>query len=335
MNKIVFYLMACGMLISCSMGVNKNNQQESERTQPNHSQTSGLEDSSEAQTDSLTWAVDEDNQLAGWFLVKDSLNHRFVSVAENLWQFGCSGDEAVLDDYNKQQAWHGRCEKVLTDCYLATHANDNRQNTAKADSMLNEIERFFEEDADESTMGMVVQNSLLFRFQLFRMVGKTKELLRKDGQMKDETLAWNELHQALNEFCSYVVQTELFGGSAAGLVMLSTKNEICSCRVEDLKRMLQGKGNATASRLVAVKNEFLKAVENLSDIEDSSEDMKSYMDEENIKEYRRVYGEMKKAKVKLVKVVDKWLNTRKDYGECTLKALHDLTVVVKNTHMGD
>ena len=103
-------------------------------------------------------------RLAFWFPRHDSLNHRLVLVAEELWKLDSA---AANSNTIGRFVWHEKCEKALSHCFDSIHPGSNLSKMQKADSMLTEIAAFFEQDADYSTMGMIVNIDLQNDFLIY------------------------------------------------------------------------------------------------------------------------------------------------------------------------
>ena len=173
-------------------------------------------------------------RLAYWFPHHDSLNHGLVLVAEELWQIDSA---AANSNTISRFVWHERCEKALSHCFDSIHPGFNLSRMQKADSMLTEIAAFFEQDADYSTMGMIVNIDLQNDFLIYRMAAEASCIQKYEPSFVDELNAWDGFQQAMNDFCLGVVNWDWFGGSGAGPASLAERNAILECRLEDLKRI--------------------------------------------------------------------------------------------------
>ena len=108
----------------------------------------------------------ESDRLAFWFQHHDSLNHGLVSVAEELWKLDSA---AAHSNTIGRVMWYEKCQKRLVACFDSIHPGSNLSEIQKADSMLTEIAAFFEQDADYTTMGMIVNIDLQNDFIIYRM----------------------------------------------------------------------------------------------------------------------------------------------------------------------
>ena len=116
--------------------------------------------------DSIAVAASKEasERLVYWFPHHDSLNHGLVLVAEELWKLDSA---AANSNTIGRFVWHDKCEKALSHCFDSIHPSSNLSKMQKADSMLTEIAAFFEQDADYSTMGMIVNIDLQNDFLIY------------------------------------------------------------------------------------------------------------------------------------------------------------------------
>ena len=177
---------------------------------------------------------DDTDRLAFWFPHHDSLNRGFVLVAEQLWRLDSA---AANSNTIGRTVWYEKCEKALSHCFDSVHPGSNLPETQKADSMLTEIAAFFEQDADYTTMGMIVNISLQNDFLIYRTAAQASSIQKHDSSFVDEFNAWDGFQKALNDFCLGVVNWNWFGGSGAGPASLAERNAILQCRLDDLKRI--------------------------------------------------------------------------------------------------
>ena len=191
------------------------------------------QDKEAADTNSAS-SDDESDKLAFWFQHHDSLNHGLVSIAEELWKL----DSAAAHSNTVGRAmWYEKCQKRLASCFDSIHPGSNMPEIQKADSMLTEIAAFFEQDADYSTMGMIVNIDLQNDFIIYRMAAEGSQIMKYEPTFVDELNAWDGLQEAMFAFCLGVVNWDWFGGSGVGPASLAEQNTILQCRLDDLKRV--------------------------------------------------------------------------------------------------
>ena len=263
-------------------------------------------------------------RLAYWFPHHDSLNHELVLVAEELWRFDSA---AANSNTIGRFVWHERCEKALSHYFDSIHPGSNLSKMQKADSMLTEIAAFFEQDADYSTMGMIVNIDLQNDFLIYRMAAETSCIKKYEPTFVDELNAWDSFQQALNDFCLGVVNWDWFGGSGAGPASLAERNVILQYRLDDLKRIHEQYRREFAMRiygredigkdidrhLIQAKSNFKKAVDKVGNSITKDDDAKEYLSEERLDAYNALFDKIQASRKPLVKALDEWLKVRNTF----------------------
>lgn len=210
----------------------------------------------------------DEERLADRFPERDSINHRLVNVAEEIWHYGKGNDSIAAQAYNKERrAWCKKCEHALVKCFNSDHPGSKLKPNEKADSMLDEIEAFFAEDEEYTTWGMIRSLDLQNSFLLYRITAKSMQIEERDKSFSTEIKAWEELQNGLERFCVGATQANWYGGSGIGPASLATYNSIYENRLNDLKRIYhQGRQDdgAPSGKLNMVGNKFRKAVEALA-----------------------------------------------------------------------
>ena len=261
---------------------------------------------------------DDSDRLAFWFQHHDSVNHGLVIIAEYLWHL----DSAAANGNNAERnKWYRKCEAALIHGFDSIHPHVSASNYVKADSMLSEIEAFFERDADYSTMGMIVNFDLQNSFLIYRMTAETAKILENEPSFTMEIEAWDCLQKAMNEFCLGIVHLDWFGGSGVGPASLATRNMIIQSRIDDLKN-IHGlyAGNSTLAevnndndsdvKFTKSESEFSRAVDKVASSVSNVEDAKEYVLEDRLSDYKALYDKVQSAKTPLVKSLDEWKRVR-------------------------
>ena len=260
----------------------------------------------------------ESDRLAFWFQHHDSINHEVVLLAEHLWRLDSAAANGDNEERNK---WYRECESALILGFDSIHPHSSLSNYVKADSMLSEIEAFFERDADYSTMGMIVNFDLQNSFLIYRMTAETAKILENEPSFTMEIEAWDCLQKAMNEFCLGIVHLDWFGGSGVGPASLATRNMIIQSRIDDLKN-IHGlyAGNSTLAevnndndsdvKFTKSESEFSRAVDKVASSVSNVEDAKEYVLEDRLSDYKALYDKVQSAKTPLVKSLDEWKRVR-------------------------
>lgn len=263
-------------------------------------------------------------RLAFWFPHHDSLNHGLVLVAEELWRLDSA---AANSNTIGKIMWQERCEKALSHCFDSIHPGSNLSKMQKADSMLTEIATFFEQDADYSTMGMIVNIDLQNDFLIYRMSAEASCIQKYEPSFVDELSAWDVFQQAMNDFCLGVVNWDWFGGSGAGPASLAERNAILECRLGDLKRIHKQYRREFAMRiydredigkeidrhLIQAKEDFRKAVDKVGNSITKDDDVKEYLSEERLDAYYALFDKIQASRKPLVKAFDEWMKVRNTF----------------------
>ena len=264
---------------------------------------------------------EDSERLAFWFPRHDSLNHGLVLVAEELWKLDSA---AANSNTIGRFVWHEKCEKALSHYFDSIHPGSNLSEMQKADSMLTEIAAFFEQDADYSTMGMIVNIDLQNDFLIYRIAAEASCIQKYEPSFVDELSAWDGFQQAMNDFCLGVVNWDWFGGSGAGPASLAERNSILECRLDDLKRIHKQYRREFAMRiydredigkdidrhLIEAKEDFKKTVDKVGNSITKDDDAKEYLSEERLAAYNALYDKIHASRKPLVKALDDWLKVR-------------------------
>lgn len=267
---------------------------------------------------------DDTDRLAFWFPHHDSLNRGFVLVAEQLWRLDSA---AANSNTIGRTVWYEKCEKALSHCFDSVHPGSNLPETQKADSMLTEIAAFFEQDADYTTMGMIVNISLQNDFLIYRTAAQASSIQKHDSSFVDEFNAWDGFQKALNDFCLGVVNWNWFGGSGAGPAFLAERNAILQCRLDDLKRIHKQYrrdfdmriysrndiGDAIDDEYKKIKSEFKATVEKVAKSIKKDENVKEYLSEDRLTAYNELFNKIHASEKPLIKAFDDWLKVRKSF----------------------
>ncbi len=258
---------------------------------------------------------DDPERLAYWLPEKDSVNHGLVLAAEHLWMFGRESDSVDTYDFDYQMRWWQGCERAVVACFDSIYPSSRLSRFEKADSMVNVISRFFDEDADGTTMGMIINLDLENSFLTFKIAALSKEVIKRDKSFDKECRKWNELHQRMNDFCCGVVGLDWFGGSGAGPAISWMMNDICRDRIADLQNILRYyKDGAVppATRSDLALDELGKSLSATAKKVTSTEEADWLDDEERRATYDRLYHEMLDARPALLTTAKEWIGLRKN-----------------------
>lgn len=269
-------------------------------------------------SDSITsLSENESERLAFWFLHHDSINHGLVLLAEHLWLLDSA---AANGDNEARNKWYRKCESALILGFDSIHPHSSLSNYVKADSMLSEIEAFFEQDADYSTMGMIVNFNLQNTFLIYRMTAEAIKILEYEPSFTMEIKAWDRLQEAMNDFCLGVVHLDWFDGSGIGPASLATQNMIIQSRIDDLKnihRLYAGNNpffvannNDSYAKLTGSQSEFSRALDKIASSVSNVEDAKEYVLEDRLSDYKALYDKVQSSKTPLVKSLEEWKKER-------------------------
>ena len=271
-----------------------------------------------------TSSDDESDKLAFWFQHHDSLNHGLVSIAEELWKLDSA---AAHSNTTGRAMWYEKCQKRLSACFDSIHPGSDLSEEQKADSMLTEIAAFFEQDADYSTMGMIVNIDLQNDFIIYRMAAEGSQIMKYEPTFVDELNAWDGLQEAMFAFCLGVVNWDWFGGSGAGPASLAEQNTILQCRLDDLKRVHKQYSREFPMRLYSrddiekeidvhllkAKAEFKKSIDKVAHSIKKDEDAKEYLSEDRLEAYNELYNKIQASQKPLIKALDDWLKVRNQF----------------------
>lgn len=260
------------------------------------------------------------DRLAYWFPYHDSINHGLTIIAEELWLL----DSAAASGNNRSRAiWYDKCKKALIHGFDSLHPHSALTDYIKADSFLTEIEAFFEKDADWTTMGMIINGDLQYKFLIYRMTAVSFQICDKEPSFEKEMKAWDGLEEAMCDFCVDVVRLDWFGGSGSGPAAIGMRNSIIQCRIDDLERIYKlysggpvsqnDMGNDLNTRLKKSREDFKKAVEKIASSISDVNEAKEYYSDYQLEEYESLYHAVQESKSALTNSLDKWLLVRSDF----------------------
>ena len=313
MKKIWIFISFLAFVCSCSQSGSSDRDSEDEAAEGDsvYSDTVAIDD------DGGVYYFDEGYEdeyeeygevaLASSFPQKDAQNHAFVKVADVIWRYGQDENPDVYN-YANQKRWQQECEKALVDCYDANHGESTLSKDQKAEAMLDEIARFFDEDSDETNMGMIVSADLQNQFLRYRIAAATCRLETRYPDLIKEISAWNNLHKCLDNFTSCVSQLEWFGGSGVGLAVLTAHQSLLENRLNDLKRIEQNAGGSANMKLV--RQQMQSVVDKVAASITSPEEAEEYLLDGQIQEYQRLYTSVHKSKESLKVSFGKWVDVR-------------------------
>jgi hypothetical protein len=263
-----------------------------------------------------TWERSEDPQsLAFWHYEEDSVNHGFVEVAEILWRFDKDSDSLDIDDLGYRLAWYEKSEKALVHCFDSIHPNAKLSEAEKADSMLNELETFFEQFVRDDDAQISYKSFLYLRhhFTRFRCLALSHAILEKDTTFRKEMEAWESVHKEMKTFCNCAIHAIFYGGSIIGLEEVVAVNAIYDRRRDDLARVYSLCQNESlpcneSKNPAKAKAILLKSIEKtISKIEPREE--YSY-DKREKQEFDSLCYKVQPSRKTLLVAIENWLKTR-------------------------
>lgn len=298
--------------------------------------------------DSIRYVPEDDlDRLAFWFREHDSINHDFVLIAEHLWR-----EPIVINGDNRERnKWYREGEAALIHGFDSRYPHSTFPDDIKAELMLSGIEAFFEQDADYSTMGMIINFDLQCSFLTYRMVAESSRILKVNPAFSIELEAWDFFSEVMSRFCLGVASLEWFGASGHGPAVGAMEKLILQSRVDDLRNIYKlyledspelavNVNLSIESQLARAKSKFVSAVESVA----SSVDSEFSLPGDPRQDYKTLYHETQEAKSPLIKMLDKWVKTREKLIraetntkrkdallEKTIAAIASLTECVLNT----
>lgn len=269
-----------------------------------------------------SWKRCEDPQsLAFGHYEEDSVNHGFVDVAEVLWRFDKEGDSLDIDDLGYRLAWYEKSEKALVHCFDSIHPNTKLSDAEKADSMLNELETFFEQFVrdDDALISYKSFLNLRHHFTRYRCLALSHAILEKDTTFRKEMEAWENVHKEMRTFCNCAIHAKFFGGNIIGLEEVIAINAIYDRRRDDLARLcsfykekpLSYDESKTPAKAKAI---FQKSMERtISQIEPRDE---YYYDKREKQEFDSLCYKVQASGKTLLVAIENWLGAREQLSLC-------------------
>ena len=252
---------------------------------------------------------DGTNPLAWWFPEKDSINHNYVMLAEDIWMIGQEDDSANVSDVDSLLMWQEKCQKQLVACYELISPNAQLTDAVKADSMLLELEKFFSEGTNDPTItGRIAVEDLLNSFNRYRCIAISNEILKVNKDFKAEMEAWENLQKTMKVFCSQVTEFKRSGDMPLSVVLMT--GEIYQARINDLKRIRSIYKEEVSSNDVQ-KMDDGEIVERYADaVDEVVNSMKKEQGEELLEQQDSLYDNVSRTQQSLKDRMFKWIETR-------------------------
>ena len=176
---------------------------------------------------------DYTESVADWYPMKNVANPDLVRLADVLYSIipQSEADQNRIYDYDSQQIWFVRCQESIYKYF------DSRYNLldfpyTREHSVISELQEFFDESEDESTIGLWRHYDLRRSFLTFLSIYIQNDEL---GCSKQEIHAWNQLHKILDEAVAEKLRKEFDGGSYATIAVEHRFIDILNARIEYLQ----------------------------------------------------------------------------------------------------
>ena len=226
----------------------------------------------------------------------------------------------IIDDIR----WMDNFRDSLCVYYKKTYSIDSISTFAMVDSVISEARKLWSLDTDESTMGMIVNNSVertRLIFEHFNEFSKLNSICKTEKQrtmLLDEFDAWIKLEQIFSGIYADCVDLEFWGGSIAGPIRTSGYLALCQCHIDLYKKeynlLIDNEDEWTDT------GTFLPQARQLL-IECCKQAIKEYYykEDECDERYEDTYKDVKHSVSKLPQYIDQWINKRKPWEEemCT------------------
>ena len=289
---------------------------------------------------------DETETLAFWLPYKDSANHAFVMTAEPLWKL-CDADMEQMSNFGYLTEWHEQCEGVLLHTFDSIRPDSDLDVHHKTDSMLNILYTFFSDIDEYSNWGDMMLTSLYSSFNTYRVVDKSKVLIKKNPERRKEVERWYEFEPVYNDFCVKGTSLVWWGGSGSALAELAMLSYIQEMRVKDLDNLLKPLKEEDSfdvdAEVVCMRNttDTVLAVfdidnEIFEEEDEEDDDTDIYSDYQE--EYNGVHEQIVNLRETLLHKYGQWLNIRKKQGIPTQQTanmlrnnVHDIIVFEDGT----
>ena len=166
-------------------------------------------------------------------------NPELVMLFDTLYQY--AGNNSVPTS----TVWLQRYREKLCTYYDKHHlGSDTISFYAKADTVINAIERLYGMNDDWSTMGMVVNNSTmltLYKYREFNLLSQIEEYCTdsvKSELLNQEKALFNEMRKKMDVVAVNIVSLNYWGGSIVGPLATSMSNSIINARIDMCKTIL-------------------------------------------------------------------------------------------------
>lgn len=249
-------------------------------------------------------------------------NTELVHLMDTLYRY--TRADFPADNIDNDIKWMDKYRQQLCDYYKRVHPGNNISSFSMADSVLREARELWALDADESTMGMIVNNSVeetRLIFEQFNAYSKLLSVCKNESQrklLKDEFEAWIKMEQIFSAFYSDCVDLEFWGGSISGPIRTAGILSIWQSHIDLYQKeytiLATDDGWKDSGTFVIPARKLLleccnEAIINYycSECEDKNDS------------YEECYEETNQTINQLPRYIDDWINKRKPWEEemCT------------------
>lgn len=204
-----------------------------------NSKQSQMKEEEKAYADSLRRPAEAESLLA-W--TPDTIlktNPELVMLFDTLYQY--AGNNSVPTS----TVWLQRYREKLCTYYDKHHlGSDTISFYAKADTVINAIERLYDLNDDWNTMGMVVNNSAMFtlyKYREFNTLSQIEDYCTdsfKSELLNQEIALFDELRKKMDKVAVNIVYLNYWDGSIVGPLATSMSNSIINARIDMCKTIL-------------------------------------------------------------------------------------------------
>ena len=202
--------------------------------------------------------------------------------------------------------------------YYDSHEKDgdNLTEYEKTNLVLDEGTRLIELDGDDSTMGMIVQNSTIYTFEvmreyclLSRLLGKCESVDNMELVYKEHDL-YSKMSQLMSSIAVDLARINFWGGSIVGPISTGRNLEITKSRLDMYKTVLDITSKDSWESLgVFMENAQQLLLDcSIKAVEDYSSEMREYMQEDDLDGYEETVKDARKTIEELRPLLKEWSN---------------------------
>lgn len=215
----------------------------------------------------------------------------------------------------EDEKWMKAYRKRLCEYYDDHYKNGDKLNEyEKVNCVLDEGRRLIESDKDDSTMGMIVKNSIIYTFEKMREYSLLTQMLKQCKSVEIMDLIYKEwdfssiMSRKMGAIGVEIAELTYWRGSILGPISTERSLEILHSRIDSYQNMLDIISNSSYNMTGVFMNNAIQLLLDCSmkAVNDNSSEMREYLLEEELDEYDTLTITVKKNIKELEPLLKEW-----------------------------